>query len=167
MVKEFKNLSQFANHLRKVTKEFQEKEIKALWMLGEHLENKAKAIIDEGILQQGGGEYASWAELADSTKAEKDRLGYAFTDDYNPLLRTGSLRDSIKHIIRSEGAIKQLSVGSDEDIMVWQELGTFRIPPRSVLGLTFFREHFVVKKYLADFMIRWMMDRPLTKVKWK
>lgn len=85
-----------------------------------------------GHYQQGIEAFPAWAPLADSTLAEKRRLGFAPPD--NPLLRTGELRESIeKRVDRLAG---QAQVGSNSDVMVYQELGTKTIPPRPVLGPT-------------------------------
>ena len=46
-----------------------------------------------------------------------------------PLLRTGTLRDSIEYTVHGN----QGWVGSDNPVAVFQELGTSRIPPRSFL----------------------------------
>jgi hypothetical protein len=89
------------------------------------IEKTAKAEI--GHYQPEVGQFAGWVELADSTKA--DRVAKGFTEN-DPLKRTGALEQSISHEIHALEAV----VGSDSDIMVYQELGTDRIPPRAVLG---------------------------------
>jgi len=82
------------------------------------VQKKAKAAI--------GKEHEEWAPLAESTIADKQKLGFPTP---KPLLRTGELRDSIRYTVNgNEGA-----VGSDLDRAVWQELGTSKIPPRSFL----------------------------------
>lgn len=83
-----------------------------------------------GQLQPEVGPYAAWAELADSTKEEKERLGYAKNADFNPLVREGDLRESITHEVAALEAV----IGSDSDVAVYQELGTSTIPPRAFLG---------------------------------
>ena len=95
------------------------------------VEAEAKAEI--GSYQQAAGPFAAWAELADTTKADRVAAGFGEND---PLLRTGELRDSIGHVVRDNEAV----VGSDSDIAVYQELGTSRIPPRSFLGGAAFRK---------------------------
>ncbi len=93
------------------------------------VEKQAKAEI--GHLQPAAGEFHAWAELAESTIEDKTAKGYAFNGDYNPLLRTGKLLESIKHHTEEFEAV----IGSDDEVMMWQELGTAKIPPRSVLGM--------------------------------
>lgn len=80
-----------------------------------------------GIYQPAVGSFRAWSQLADATKAERVRLGFTEND---PLLRTGELRDSIGHEVEGMEA----AIGSTSDVMVYQELGTSRIPPRPVLG---------------------------------
>lgn len=80
-----------------------------------------------GEYQEQAGPFVKWAELADSTKADRVRLGFSEND---PLLRTGDLRDSIEHMVDES----EVQIGSNSDIAVYQELGTSHIPPRSFLG---------------------------------
>lgn len=80
-----------------------------------------------GEYQPQAGEFVAWAELAESTKQDRERQGYP---EDEPLLRTGEVRDSVKRLVRdSEGF-----VGSDNDIAVYEELGTSKMPPRSTFG---------------------------------
>src|SRR6185312_4618807 len=72
------------------------------------IEKTAKGEI--GNYQKEKGQFPEWAELADSTIAEKERLGYALPD--NPLLRTGALRDSITSEVKGLEAV----VGSKSEI---------------------------------------------------
>jgi HK97 gp10 family phage protein len=99
---------------------------KALERAAVVVEREAKATI--GTYQPEAGPFAQWAQLADSTLAEKEKLGYAPPD--NPLLREGDLRDSIGHVVSGHEA----AVGSNSDVAVYQELGTRHMPPRSFLG---------------------------------
>lgn len=98
---------------------------KALEAAARVVEHEAKEEI--GHYQDAVGPFAQWAELADSTKDQRVRMGFSEND---PLLRTGELRDSIGHEVDGRNAV----VGSTSDIAVYQELGTARIPPRSFLG---------------------------------
>jgi phage gpG-like protein len=72
-----------------------------------------------------------WEQLAEATQEERARLGYPPNE---PLLREGTLRDSIGHEIVEPG--KLAIVGSTSDIAVYQELGTSTIPARSFLAAT-------------------------------
>lgn len=96
------------------------------------IEHEAKAEIGH-YQRKNTGRFEPWAELADSTKAERVRLGFS---ENEPLLRTGDLRDSISREVHGLEAV----VGSTSMIMVYQELGTDTIPPRAVLGLAAMRK---------------------------
>jgi len=67
-----------------------------------------------------------WPELSELTQYARSKAGFPPND---PLLMTGELRDSISHVV---GAM-EAEIGSTSKIMVWQEMGTDRIPPRPVL----------------------------------
>lgn len=106
------------------------------------IEREAKAEI--GTYQRSDmGPFQPWAELKDATKQERVRLGFTEND---PLLRTGELRDSISREVRGLEAV----VGSDNDVMVYQELGTRTIPPRAVLGLAASRKTQDVMKLVGE-----------------
>ncbi len=102
-----------------------EMEHHALEKVARVVDKRAKEKIGE--YQEQAGPFAGWAELADSTKEDRLRQGYTEND---PGLRSGEMRDSIEHVVRDGEA----QVGSDDDKMVWFELGTSKQPPRSVLG---------------------------------
>ena len=71
-----------------------------------------------------------WSPLAESTKTQKASLGFT-PPDYQPLLRSGEMRASI------EGFAVGLTgmVGSNDEVAVFQELGTSTMPPRPFLSL--------------------------------
>lgn len=124
-MKAFSSLADLATHLAAV-------ELGVIRTMHNTIEHGAKAIARRakqkiGEYQEEVGEFAAWAELADSTKT--DRVNQGFPEN-EPLLRTGEMRDSIEYICGSLEA----QVGSNDDKAVDQELGTSRIPPRSFLG---------------------------------
>lgn len=81
-----------------------------------------------GEYQGPAGPFAGWAPLAASTVTEKERLGFAAPD--NPELRTGRMGGTIERQVEwPEG-----HVGSNDQVLEWQELGTSRMPPRSIIG---------------------------------
>jgi hypothetical protein len=93
---------------------------------GPMIVEKACQIVQAKAQRAIGREHDLWAPLAESTIKDKQRHGYAVP---KPLLRTGELRDSIQYQVHGhEGA-----VGSDDEVAVYQELGTSKIPPRSFL----------------------------------
>ena len=101
------------------------------------MERAAKVVEKEakqslGTYQDESGPFVAWADLADSTKA--DRVAKGYPED-EPELRDGTLRDSIEHTLtRSRLEDVEAQIGSNSDIMVFQELGTENMPPRSILG---------------------------------
>lgn len=107
----------------------------------EHVEKVAKA--EFGEYQPATGSFPAWAELADATKAQRVALGYTEND---PLLRSGALRDSIGH----EVAGLEAMVGSTSDVMVYQELGTEKMPPRPVLGPAAIRSEKVIERMIGE-----------------
>ncbi len=90
------------------------------------VQDEAKAMI--GHYQRGIEPFDDWKPLAESTVEEKSRLGFSPPD--NPLERTGLLRESIE---RAAGPMEAV-VGSNDEVAVFQELGTKFMPPRSFLG---------------------------------
>jgi len=124
----------------------------------EHALEKAARLVEAeakkeiGHYQDEAGQFAAWAELADSTKDDRVRMGYAEND---PLLRTGELRDSIHHAVEVTGPGQgDAVIGSDSDIAVWQELGTRTIPPRSFLGGALVRKSEQVAELLGEGIVK-------------
>lgn len=104
--------------------------IEAGYLLWEHeaLEHAGKIVEEEAKRVIGTYDYG-WPQLAETTQAQREKLGYSPNE---PLLREGDLRASISHYIdKPEHACY---VGSDSQIMVYQALGTSRIPPRDPIG---------------------------------
>ena len=121
------NLPEFIAHLVHSIVHLDHAEHTAMERACKVIEKEAKREL--GTYQGQAGPFVAWADLADSTIAEKEKLGFAPPD--NPLLRTGDLRDSIDHAV----GVREGAVGSDSPIAEYQELGTSRgIPPRSFLG---------------------------------
>lgn len=124
-MRSFDSFGAFAVHLL-------EREVATVVALQAGLHHVAKAIetsakAEIGQYQQTVGPFNAWDSLAESTEAEKARLGY---EPDAPLLRTGGLRDSITHEVDGLEA----AIGSDDDVMVYHEFGTPKMPPRPVLG---------------------------------
>jgi hypothetical protein len=153
-MKEFSSFDAFSNHMKKVSSQYNKKEFLALNFLGKILEEEAKHKI--GHLQKGAGPFESWQDLAESTKLDKQRKGYVFNDEYNPLYRTGELRESIHHVVNT--VEHKLIIGSDSDIGLYQEIGTQHIPSRSFLGLTMFKEKAEIQYVLSSFLVNWISD---------
>lgn len=104
---------------------------KGLAKAAELIEQTAKQEI--GHYQDAAGPFPEWESLAPETEEEKARLGYPLDA---PLLRTGAMRDSIKHEVRPLEAI----IGATDPKMAFHEFGTSRgVPPRPVLGPALYR----------------------------
>ena len=155
-MKEFQSLEAFSNQLKSVIRKHHVREHKALDFIGKHIETEAKKTI--GHLQDGAGEFETWPELAESTKVDKEKKGYVFNEDYNPLYRTGELKKSIHHVVEIGGDNGRVYIGSDLDIALFQELGTKNIPARSFLGLTLFKEKHQIQYLLGLFLYNWIID---------
>jgi HK97 gp10 family phage protein len=136
------NIMEAIVKMAEVALAIEEETHKALERAATVVEAEAKASI--GSYQPEAGPFAEWAQLADSTLAEKEKLGYAPPD--NPLLREGTLRDSIGHVVSGHEA----AVGSNSDVAVYQELGTRRMPPRSFLGGAAVRKEGEVVELLGE-----------------
>mgnify|MGYP001599817383 CR=1 FL=1 len=101
------------------------------------------------------GELTPWAELKDATKQAHIQAivdGEAAPDagENTPELVTGELRASIKH----ESTAKSFAVGSESEIMVWQELGTPEgLPPRPVLGTAMYRSEEAVVDLIGQAVV--------------
>jgi len=140
-MREFASFGAFAAFLGELVLKQREAEVSGLDRAARLLQRRAKAKF--GVYQPEAGPFVAWAELAESTKAERSRLGFS---ENEPLLRRGDLRDSIERQVE----IDEAQVGSNDDRMVWQELGTARIPPRSVLGSTGIESADEVVKIVGD-----------------
>lgn len=156
-MKTFNNFSAFTKHMRKVLDSYELKELEAGNLFAELLEKAAKDKI--GHLMPGAGPFAAWPELADSTKADKERQGYAFNAEYNPLYRTGEMRDSIEG--RYYPKLKKVLLASADDKMLWHEEGTVHIPARSTLGLTMFQSKELAWSVFGQFLRNWTADAPI------
>ena len=111
--------------LGEVALEQHEMEKNALEKAAVIVEKRAKGKL--GDYQDEAGPFIAWPELADFTKEDRLRQGYTEND---PGLRSGEMRDGIGHVVLDGEA----QVGSNDDKMVWFELGTVKQPPRSALG---------------------------------
>lgn len=153
-MKQFSNFDAFSKHIKKVSSQYKDRESKSLNSIGAYLEKKSQDTI--GYLQEGGGSFASWPELKEATKKDKERKGYAFKEDFNPLYRTGHLKKSISHVVNRSS--HTVFVGSPLDVALYQEMGTDKIPARSFLGLTFFKEKPQIQYMLGQFLINWITN---------
>lgn len=124
-MKEFKSFGAFALHLERLAATSGEVKHHILDKAGEEVQKTAQGMI--GDYQQAIGPYVAWEELADRTKAERSRLGFSEND---PGFRTGEMQRSIKHTVSGE----EMAVGSNDQHIIWFDLGTPNQPPRPVFG---------------------------------
>jgi hypothetical protein len=99
-----------------------------------------------GVYQPSVGSFRAWAPLAESTREDRIRQGYPADE---PLLRSGALRDSIRHEVSGLEAV----VGSESDVMSYQELGTHCIPPRAVLGSAAVRNQHAIQQLMGQAVV--------------
>ena len=134
----------FIGHLAGVDHRLHTHGIKAMEWVGEIVEKEAKNEL--GTYQASAGPFAGWAELADSTKS--DRVSKGFTEN-DPGLRTGEMRESIRHVADDHEVV----IGSDDDKMVWFEVGTAKQPPRSVLGVAVIHKEKEIQHHLGGSVV--------------
>lgn len=137
---EFKSFGAFAAHLLVRKAATVEMLHLGLKHIAHSIEKTAKEEL--GVYQPEVGPFPAWPELAESTKDDRVAQGYP---ENEPLLREGTLRDSISHEVKGLEA----AIGSTSDIAVYQELGTEKIPPRPFLGPAAFRNKDTIIKTTA------------------
>lgn len=104
------------------------------------IEKSAKEEI--GHYQPDVGPFPEWAQLAESTEAQKAAHGYPTGA---PLLRTGALQKSIQHEVHPLEAI----IGSTDEVMTYHEFGTSKMPPRPVMGPALFKNIAEVQRLIG------------------
>jgi hypothetical protein len=139
--KEFSDLSSFAAHLGALEFAAHKAIRRGLEQALVLIENDAKGQI--GHYQAEAGSFPAWAPLAESTEAEKARLGYPADA---PLLRTGAMQASFGHTVESD---TEGVVGSTDPTLIFHEFGTRKMPPRPVLGPAVFHTREQIEKLLG------------------
>lgn len=139
-MRDFASPLEFSLHLAELSHRIEKIEHTALEKCALLIEKDAKAQI--GFYQPAVGPFQDWAELAESTEAEKARKGYLLDA---PGLREGDMRDSIKHEVEGREAV----VGSEDEKLEWFEFGTPKQPPRPVIGPAAFRNKENIQKILG------------------
>jgi hypothetical protein len=118
-----------------------------------------KATLDAVTLEAKGyigHELPEWPPLADSTIAQKGRLGFVgHLSATDPLLRSGDMRASIANEVAGLEGV----VGSPDKVALWQELGTHNsksgnIPPRPFLALAASRSAPVAEIFFGEAAVR-------------
>jgi HK97 gp10 family phage protein len=126
-MKEFSNIESFVEHLGKIAATEAAMAHRALEKCAKVVEKRAKQKIGE--YQEQVGPFIAWPELAESTKRDREAQGYS---ENEPGLRSGEMRESIGHV--TSISAMETQIGSNDDKMVFFELGTSKQPPRSALG---------------------------------
>lgn len=153
-IKEFEDLALFAVHLAGTELAMRKHLRHGLEAALIVIETDAKAQI--GHYQGAQGEFPAWAPLADSTEAEKARLG---APAGAPLLRHGGLFASFGHELVSDD---EGVVGSTDPTLIYHEFGTSKMPPRPVLGPAMLKSREKIKKLLARALVQGILGGELT-----
>lgn len=149
--KAFDSCSDFANFLDTTIK-MRVAAIPALEFAAQEIEKAAKEEIGE-YQRENMGSFAPWEELHEWTKTERVQLGYTEND---PLLRSGELRDSIGHHTDVSG--HEAVIGSPEQKLVYLELGTKFMAPRSVLGLAAHRSKKKIIRIVGELTVAALLN---------
>lgn len=155
-MKTFGSLGEFALHLGELIVIQHEADNLALKRAALIIEKRAKEKIGE--YQEQIGPFVAWADLAESTKADRIRKGYS---EDEPGLRSREMRDSIEHQVESPEA----HIGSNDDKLVFFELGTSKQPPRSVLGGAAVEESDKVAEVIGETVMLWLVGADVHKGK--
>ena len=142
---EFDSFGSFALHLLVIEHELHARTRRALERALVVIEKDAKKQI--GYYQGEVGEFPAWAPLADSTEAEKARLG---APPNAPLLRHGLMYASFGHTVESD---TEGVVGSTDPTMIYHEFGTSKMPPRPVLGPAAIKSRVKIQRLLGHALI--------------
>lgn len=122
-MKTFHSFAAFATHLQVLAIETRVVKHEVLEAAAEEVQETAKGMI--GFYHDD----PHWEALSPEYEAAKVAAGY---EPDAPLLRTGAMRDSITYVVTTDG--NSAVVGTDDQKMVWHELGTDKMPPRPVMG---------------------------------
>lgn len=123
---EFGDLGDFIAHFATRAMAVERATSRALDAAAQVIQQDAKQRI--GVYQPAVGPHPGWAVLADSTQEQRVKLGFSPND---PLLRTGSLRDSIERkLISGDTAV----IGTKDIRAGTLEFGNSRVPARPFIG---------------------------------
>lgn len=149
-MKEFKSFGAFAAHLERLAMESHEVKHFVLEKGSEEIQKTAQGMIGE--YQQGVGPFPAWEELAESTQADRARLGFSEND---PGFRTGAMQRSIERTV--EGS--ESAVGSNDPHLLWFDLGTEKQPPRPVFGPAAIHSRDRVQRIIGTTIFAWLAGR--------
>lgn len=144
---EFESPATFARHLARMAA--------AGDAVSSHIVKKAATLVQKdaqdriGEYQDGGNGFPAWANLAESTIADRIRKGFSPDE---PLLRTGELRGSIEVEVSGSEAV----VATADIVALYQEQGTEHIPPRPFLGPAAADSQKTIGASVAAILIAWV-----------
>lgn len=147
-MKNFNSFGDFGRYLERMLVEKPKLDKVLLETVGKHVEDNARKMF--GHYQEASGPYGAWPQLAESTQKQRAAQGYSPND---PLFRTGELMNSISHSVDKNNVV----IGSNSEIMVYQELGTADIPPRPVLAPAMFQSRKFIKKAIDAYFLTWFL----------
>ena len=146
----------FRRRIQTVGTSMNEVKPRLLEKCAEIVKKEAEKAFGEDYWEPGPPLVSPWPELADHTKVDKERLGATGrVSEYDTNLRTGETRDSIRTSISKDS----FSVGSNSKIMEWIELGTTKMPPRSVLAGALNRTSAKCARVLSSGMVSKLVGR--------
>ena len=144
------SLVEFIAHIAKAVAEEKEHEHKALEKAAKLVEREAKREL--GNYQDAAGPFGAWPELADRTQDDRVKAGFTAND---PGRRSGEMADGIGHEVGDKEAV----IGSNDDEMVYFELGTEKQPPRSVLGMALVHKAPQVARILGEGVVQALVGK--------
>ena len=153
----FDSLDNFANFLNTTIKR-RLLALPALELAAQYVEAVAKAEL--GTYQETNmGPLEAWEELAEVTKSDRARKGFTEND---PLLRSGELKNSISHETDVSG--HEAVIGSPLQKLVYLELGTKWMAPRSVLQLAAWRSRKKIQKIVGEVTVLALLNADFGKL---
>ena len=155
MTTNFNSLHAFAAFLISSNKKREDDLVRGLEQAGRVIRRKAKSKF--GKYQKSEGPFPMWKPLALATVESRARAGATPNE---PLLVDGKLRESIDLEVDRDSLT--LAVGSTSDIMVYQELGTDKIPPRPVLGPAALQSAARIRKILGAAAVAGLLPKDYT-----
>jgi hypothetical protein len=136
-MQKFNSLGALAQYLMKQTaRNYVSKLSGALSQIGQSVQQEAKSEI--GTYQSGVGPYPPTAPLAEATIERKAKEGYGMHGDPDtPLYATGAFQEDINYKV--DEANLSVDIGTNQDYIVYTELGTGKMPPRPIFGTSALR----------------------------
>ncbi|CAJ0698840.1 hypothetical protein [Ralstonia holmesii] len=154
-MKTFNSFGAFAAHLAKLAAIGPAVVHHALDLGAAEIQKTAQGMI--GDYQSAVGPYPAWEELAESTQAERARLGFSEND---PGYRSGEMQASITRasILRIvDGATT--AIGSPDPHLLWFDQGTPTQPPRPVFGPAAIHSRERVQSLIGRTVFAWVAGR--------